>query len=174
MNDGPAPAEKRTQSDPGVAAQVVARLVELDATIAVAESVSGGRLVSALTSVPGASRVVRGAVVAYATPVKASVLGVDPVLLAEQGPVGAEVAEQLAQGVRTLLGAQVGVATTGEAGPESGSGQPVGTVHLAVCGSWGQRGARVHLEGGRAEVQDGAARAALELLLDVLGGPGSR
>lgn len=71
-------------------------------TLAVAESLTGGALSAALVSVPGASAVLRGAVVAYATPVKASLLGVDPGLLAAHGPVDPEVARQMARGVRPL------------------------------------------------------------------------
>ncbi|MGB7980132.1 MAG: CinA family protein [Candidatus Nanopelagicales bacterium] len=154
-----------------LAAEVVDRLAALGASIAVAESVTGGRVASALTGVSGASTVLRGAVVAYATDVKASVLGVDPQLLAERGPVCSEVALAMAAGVRDLLGATMGVATTGEAGPQSGSGQPVGTVHIAVAGSAGPRSVALHLDGDRAAIQTGSTRAALALLAEVLGDP---
>jgi nicotinamide-nucleotide amidase len=125
--------------------------------------------VASLTSIPGSSAVVRGAVVAYATDVKSSVLGVDPVLLAELGPVCAEVAEQMALGVRDLLGSTYGVSTTGEAGPDSASGRPVGTVHLAVVGPQGTSSRELAMAGGRAEIQEGAVAGALRMLAEQCG-----
>ena len=101
--------------------------------MATAESLTGGLVCAALTDVPGASAVVRGAVVAYATELKAQVLGVDPDLLATGGAVQAEVARQMATGVCRVLGADVGVATTGVAGPDPQDGHPVGTVFVAVA-----------------------------------------
>lgn len=140
-------------------------LLESDgATVATAESVSGGGLVASMTSVPGSSAVVRGSVVAYATDVKASVLGVDSAVLGEQGPVCAEVAEQMARGVRDLLNSTYGVSTTGEAGPDSASGRPVGTVFVAVASSRGTMTRRLELSGGRDQVQEGAVEGALSLL----------
>ena len=112
-------------------ADLIARLAADGATVATAESITGGRLVASLTSVPGSSAVVRGSVVAYATDVKTSMLGVDPVLLAELGAVCAEVAEQMAAGVRDRLRATYGVSTTGEAGPDSASG----TARWGPCSS---------------------------------------
>ncbi len=152
-----------------LAQEVVARLGALDATLAVAESVTGGRIASALTGVAGASNVLRGAVVAYSTEIKGTVLGVSPQLLAERGPVCSEVAVAMAAGIRRLMGASFAVATTGEAGPLSGSGQQVGTVHVAVSGPTGSRNVGLHLEGDRAAIQAGSTRAALGLLAEVLG-----
>ena len=81
-------------------------------TVAVAESLTGGEVVSALVSVPGASAVVVGGVVAYATRIKAQVLGVDERRLERTGPVDGGVAEQMASGVAALMGADLGLATT--------------------------------------------------------------
>jgi nicotinamide-nucleotide amidase len=103
-------------------------------TLAVAESLTGGQLAAALTAVPGASAVFRGSVTAYATDLKASVLGVDAALLAKHGAVHEEVARQMAGGVRRLCGADLGVATTGVAGPDPQDGRPVGTVFVACAG----------------------------------------
>jgi nicotinamide-nucleotide amidase len=114
--------------------QVLSRARYLRLTIAVAESLTGGQLAAAITAVPGASAVFRGSVTAYATDLKASVLGVDAVLLAEAGAVDAEVARQMAAGVRRVCRADVGVATTGVAGPQPQDGRPVGTVFVAVAG----------------------------------------
>lgn len=103
-------------------------------TIAVAESLTGGLLAAAITGVPGASAVFRGSVTAYATDLKASILGVDANLLDEVGAVHAEVARQMAIGVRRLCGADIGIATTGVAGPLPQDGRPVGTVFVSVAG----------------------------------------
>ena len=102
-------------------------------TVAIAESLTGGLLAAAITSVPGASAVLRGSVTAYATDIKASVLGVDADLLAREGAVHAEVARQMAAGVRRLLGATVGLAATGVAGPTEQDGKPVGLVYIGYA-----------------------------------------
>ncbi|MDH6576514.1 CinA family protein [Kitasatospora sp. MAP5-34] len=135
------------------------------ATLAVAESLTGGLLAATLVDVPGASASFRGSVTAYATEVKASVLGVDEGLLAVRGPVHPVVARQMAEGVRRLLGATYGLSTTGVAGPEPQDGQPVGTVHLAVAGPTGSLVASPLLSGCRATIRETAVVAALELLL---------
>ncbi|MFJ2868102.1 CinA family protein [Kitasatospora sp. NPDC087314] len=134
-------------------------------TLAVAESLTGGLLAAALVDVPGASATFRGSVTAYATELKASVLGVDEGLLAVYGPVHPLVAGQMAEGVRRLLGATYGLATTGVAGPDPQDGQPVGTVHLAVAGPEGTLVSSPRLSGGRARIRHGAVTAALELLV---------
>ncbi|MFJ3218746.1 CinA family protein [Kitasatospora sp. NPDC086801] len=134
-------------------------------TLAVAESLTGGLLAAALVDVPGASATFRGSVTAYATELKASVLGVDEGLLAVYGPVHPVVAGQMAEGVRRLLGATYGIATTGVAGPDPQDGQPVGTVHLAVAGPEGTLVSSPRLSGGRARIRHGAVTAALELFV---------
>lgn len=118
----------------GLAELVLAQARRLRLTIAVAESLTGGQLAAAFTAVPGASAVFRGSVTAYATDLKASVLGVDAVLLASSGAVHPEVARQMADGVRRVCRADLGLATTGVAGPEPQDGHPVGTVFVAVSG----------------------------------------
>lgn len=118
-------------------AGVVAALAGRGETLACAESLTGGLLTAAVVGVPGASAVFRGGIVAYATDLKATLLGVDPVLLAERGPVDPDVAAQMADGTRTRLGATWGVSTTGVAGPQPQGGQPVGRVYLAVTGGPG-------------------------------------
>ena len=130
-------------------------------TVAVAESLTGGQVVSALVDVPGASAVVRGGVVAYATDVKRDVLRVDAALLAAEGAVHPEVARQMASGIATLLGADVGVATTGVAGPDPQDGVAVGTVSIAVR-TPAADAVRTHVfAGDRASIRAQATRAAL-------------
>src|SRR5664279_3178348 len=121
------------------AADLVARLTVAGETVAVAESLTGGLVAAALTDIPGASVVVRGGVLAYSTDLKAQVLGVDEGLLARVGAVDAEVAEQMARGVRLLMSSTYGLATTGVAGPDQVDGKPVGTVYVAVAGQGSAR-----------------------------------
>lgn len=121
-----------------LAARVVAELSRRGLTIAVAESLTGGLVVAELVGVPGASAVVRGGVVAYATELKSSLLGVDVALLAAKSPIDPEVAKQMAEGVRWRLGhhgvpADIGLATTGVAGPEPQDGHPVGEVWIGLA-----------------------------------------
>ncbi|NHA67799.1 CinA family protein [Phycicoccus flavus] len=146
------------------ARDVVRDLAAAGWTVAGAESLTGGLVTAALTSVPGASAVVRGGVVSYATDVKASVLGVDAGLLAERGAVDPDVARGMAEGVRRLLGATFGVATTGVAGPEPADGKPVGEVHVAVAGPAGTRAERRMFSGGREEIRRQTVDAVLLLL----------
>ena len=154
----------------GTAAEdLVARLTTAGQTVAVAESLTGGLVAAALTEVPGASVVVRGGVVAYATELKARVLGVDAVLLAQRGAVDADVAGQMASGVRSLMGATYGLATTGVAGPDEADGKPVGTVYVAVVGPDSSRVRALSLSGDRGQVRALSVLAALALLAEELG-----
>jgi nicotinamide-nucleotide amidase len=115
-----------------LATEILHMLAETGKTVATAESLTGGLVAAALTDVPGASAAFRGGVIAYATELKAQLLAVDAGLLATHGAVYAPVAAAMADGVRTRLGATIGIATTGVAGPDPQDGQPPGTVHIAV------------------------------------------
>lgn len=115
------------------AAEVVGRLTRAGLTVAAAESLTGGLLVAELIAVPGASAVVRGGVVAYATELKSALLGVDAALLAASGPIHPEVARQMASGVRERLGADIGISTTGVAGPDPQDGHQPGEVWLGFA-----------------------------------------
>ena len=154
---------------PTTAADLVARLRAAGKTVAVAESLTGGLVAAALTDIPGASVVVRGGVLAYATDVKAHVLGVNEVLLAQVGAVDADVAEQMASGVRSLMGATYGLATTGVAGPDRVDGKPVGTVYVAVVGPGSSRVKALSLSGDRGDIRADSVLAALTLLAEELG-----
>ena len=157
--------------------EVVALLTGAGRTVAVAESLTGGLVLASLVSVPGASAVVRGGVVAYATDVKARLLGVDRGLLDLEGAVHPEVAREMALGVVSLVGADYGVATTGVAGPDPQDGRPVGEAHVGVAAAGGRTHvATVELDPalGREGIRWGAAVAALEALLLVARGDLSR
>lgn len=156
------------------AASVLDELGRRKWTLAIAESLTGGALSAEIVSVAGASMVFRGAVVAYATPVKTTLLGVDAALLAAEGAVHPDVALQMAEGVCHAVAvdgraADVGLSTTGIAGPGSPDGQPVGTVHIGVATPTVNATMTVHLEGDRAQIRGAAVDAALSALLEVLG-----
>lgn len=139
-------------------------LVGRAATVVVAESLTGGLVAAELAAVPGASRAFRGSVTAYATELKHDILGVDAALLAERGAVDADVAREMAEGVRDRLGADWGLATTGVAGPAPQDGQPVGTVFVAVAGPSGAVVAPLRLTGDRGTIRRATVAAVLELL----------
>ena len=159
-----------TSSDAGrnAVTDLVERLIRSRRTVAVAESLTGGLVMAALTSVPGASATVRGGVVAYATQVKREVLGVDGDLLDAKGAVDAEVAMQMADGVREAIGADFGVATTGVAGPDGQDGKAPGVVFVAVSTPFGRWHRELLIEGDRDGIRTRSSIAALELLTDVL------
>jgi nicotinamide-nucleotide amidase len=148
-----------------VADRVITLLTARGQTVAVAESLTGGLLAAALTGVPGASAVFRGAIVAYATSLKATLLDVPRPLLDHRGAVSREVAAAMAEGVRARLGATFGAATTGVAGPDPAEGKPVGTVHIAVSAAGGTSVNSLTLAGGRDEVRQATVGEALGLLL---------
>lgn len=152
------------------AARAIKELTAAGRSVAVAESLTGGLVSAALTSVPGASAVVRGGVVSYATDTKHTVLGVDDFLLRAGGPVQAEVARQMAHGVRRVLGADLGIATTGAAGPDPQGSAPVGRVFIAVAWESGDDVRILSLIGSRDEIRSATVEAALNLLMDAARG----
>ena len=151
------------------AAAAVAALRAAGATVATAESLTGGLVCATLVDVPGASDVVRGGIVAYAAEIKTTMLGVDADLIEERGTVDADVAAAMAQGACARIGATYGLATTGVAGPDSSEGKPPGTVHIAVAGPHGVVTQLLELAGDRATIRSGTVGALLSLLVATLG-----
>lgn len=151
-----------------LASWVVGVLTARGESVAVAESLTGGLVAGALTSVPGASVVFRGGIVAYATELKVALLGVPADLLARRGPVDPEVAAAMAAGVRARLGASYGLSTTGVAGPGPADGRPAGTVFVAIDGPAGRSGRGLELSGDRQEVRNETVRSVLSLLAGAL------
>lgn len=152
------------------AAQVVQRLRERAATVATAESLTAGLVCAGLADVPGASAVLRGGLITYATELKTVLLGVPASLIAKHGVVSGPCAEAMARGARERTGATYAVATTGVAGPDALEGHPAGTVHLGWASPTGQGSREVLLAGSRAEVRAEAVLAAWGLLLEALEG----
>lgn len=158
-----------TDAASGGASEVLEALRSRGWSLGVAESLTGGALASAFVAVPGASDVLRGGVVAYATELKASLLGVDAALLARDGPVHPDVAIQMARGIRIATApagglTDVGVATTGVAGPEPQDGAPVGRVYVAVVTPQRERVVEYRFTGDRTEIREEAVEAAIALL----------
>ncbi len=174
-----------------LAAEIVATAARRGVTIAIAESLTGGAVLAALVDVPGASAVLRGGVVAYATELKHTLLDVPAGLLAARGAVDPDVAEAMALGVLRRTGADLAVATTGVAGPDPQDGQSVGLVYIGIASTVGgprslsdprslserseTKGrlpvldsAMHRFEGDRAGIRAAAGRAALEALRDAL------
>jgi nicotinamide-nucleotide amidase len=157
------------EDERGVEAVVLELCRERGLTLGTAESCTGGLVAARLTSVPGASDVFRGAVVAYADEVKAGELGVSDALLAEHGAVSAPVAEAMARGARRQLGVDVAVSTTGVAGPGGGTPEkPVGLVYLHASGPAGELAVEFNLPGDREAIRGRAAVAALHLVRRLL------
>jgi nicotinamide-nucleotide amidase len=154
---------------PTLAADVVGALTEAGESVAVAESLTGGLVVASLVGVPGASAVVRGGVVAYATPIKSTLLGVDAELLASNGAVDPEVARQMAVGVRLAAAvdgvpATWGISTTGVAGPDPQDGKPVGTVYVGIARDNVSEAFGFRLDGDRAAIRAATVSELLTLL----------
>jgi nicotinamide-nucleotide amidase len=153
-----------------VAATLHAELLRRGQTLATAESLTGGALGDLVSAAPGASETYLGGVVSYATEVKVRVLGVRQETVDEHGVVSEQCAREMATGVRQLLGADLGVSTTGVAGPTEQEGKPVGTVFVAVAGPDGVACRRLELDGDRAEIRSQTCVAAATLTLETVVG----
>ncbi|MFB6184062.1 MAG: CinA family protein [Haloarculaceae archaeon] len=159
---------------PPIEERVGDALRSADATVAAAESATGGLVGSLLTDVPGSSDYFDRSVVAYSYDAKRDLLAVDRETLDEHGAVSEPVARQLAAGVRDTADTTFGVATTGIAGPEGGTAdKPVGTVFVGVAyaGPWGSGTSettvtRHEFDGTRRQLKERFARCALRELLD--------
>ncbi|WP_338145128.1 CinA family protein [Cryobacterium frigoriphilum] len=142
-------------------------------TIAVAESLTGGLLAAELIRIPGASKVVNGALVSYNTELKRTLLGVDSSILNVHGPVHPDVAKQMAIGARTHLAvggrrAEIGVSTTGVAGPLPQDGLEAGTVFIGLAKGTGSWAIPLHLTGDRDAVRTETVRRAVDAVRDLI------
>lgn len=144
-------------------------LAAAKATVATAESCTGGLIAERLTRVAGSSAYFLGGVVSYANEIKMSALGVDPSTLDRHGAVSEEVVIEMAGGARDRLAADYAIAVSGVAGPGGGTKEkPVGTVHIAVCGPGRPRHRRLRLPGDRERVRWLSSQWALDLLRRIL------
>ncbi|MDA9913021.1 CinA family protein [Candidatus Nanopelagicales bacterium] len=133
-------------------------------TIAVAESLTGGEVLAALTAVPGASSVVRGGAVAYQNSVKTAVLGVSATALSTSGAVSQVVVSQMARGVAAVCAADIGLATTGVAGPGPEGGVAAGSYWVGIWRAGSHREALERVVGDRASVRQAAVLDGLTML----------
>jgi nicotinamide-nucleotide amidase len=158
----------------GLAEQRVADVVGLlrarGQTVATAESLTAGLVAAALTTVPGASVVVRGGLVVYATDLKASLAGVPTELLDRHGAVHPDVALALATGARRACGADWGVGLTGVAGPDPQDGVAPGRVYFCLAGFAHPTGYTLDLPGDRDAVRAATVRAAIDAMYTALTG----
>lgn len=167
----PAPQESTTTegSRNALASQVLRAIAEKDWKLASAESLTGGRLADAFVNIPGASEVFLGGVITYTDAMKTRILGVDSHVLASRTAYSREVACEMARGVARLYGAQVGVSSTGVAGPGPDMGFRPGTGFVAVSTPAQSRALELSIENqGRSQVRDVFVDAALKLLLECL------
>lgn len=154
-----------------LARAVVQRAVSARRTLATAESLTGGLLGAAITTVAGASEVYRGGFITYATDLKATLAGVDPQMLGRAGAVAAGTAEALARGAALRCGADLGLGLTGVAGPAEQEGHPAGTVFLGWYAESASGHRLVRLGGDRPSIRAGAVAAALTTALELLDTP---
>src|SRR3982751_2487950 len=150
----------RTSREPD-AVEALALLGSAGASLATAESLTGGRLAAVVTAVPGASTSYVGGFVTYSEALKESLLGVPHDLVERYGVVSAECVRAMAAGCRQATGATYALATTGVAGPELQEGKPVGTVFVAIAGPDGVSALTMELVGDRHQIQDRTCREAL-------------
>ena len=151
-----------------LSAEVLTRLA--GKRLATAESLTGGGIGQAITSVSGASAVFAGGIISYTNEVKHKVLGVPMDILDKCGPVSGPVAKAMAQGARKVLGADVAVAVTGLAGPGGDEfGNPVGTVFIGYADEHTAFARECHFSGSREEIREQTICAALRLVLEQAG-----
>jgi len=152
------------------ATELVELLKDARATVATAESLTGGRLAARMSEAPGSSEIFMGGAVTYATEAKVKVLGVPEQVVDEHGVVSGECARAMAEGVRRLLGSTYGVSTTGVAGPDRQEDKPVGTVFVGVAGPDGTDVVPLALEGDRDSITAETVLAAVEALVAAVAG----
>jgi nicotinamide-nucleotide amidase len=160
---------RRMEPFPPVAGDVVRVLAERGLTLATAESLTGGGGGALVTSVPGSSAAYVGGVIAYASRLKVQLLGVPDDVVEQFGVVSARCAQAMAEGVRRTLAADLGVSTTGVAGPDPQEGKPAGLVYVAVADRQGHEVRELRVDGDRAAVRRATAEAALRLVRDRMG-----
>lgn len=160
-----------TEDQRDLAAVVLEMCEARNLHIGVAESCTGGLLGARLTAIPGSSTVVEGGVISYSNAVKMRLVGVREATLEQYGAVSEQTAQEMASGVRALLGVEIGVAITGVAGPAGGTPEkPVGLVWIAVDFAGKVRAIGPRLIGDRAEIRYRATQAALDLVRRMVAG----
>jgi nicotinamide-nucleotide amidase len=146
---------------------IIGLLTEKQATVSVAESMTGGELAAALSSGPGSGTVFPGGVTVYSIPAKKAFLGIHDEIIDEHGPVSPEVAEAMSVAVMSRLNTTFGIAVTGNAGPTSDlDGKPVGLVYIALAGPDGPKVREHRFNVDRSEIRKRTVHLALNWLRD--------
>lgn len=148
-----------------LAQELVEKLTKRGLTCATAESCTGGVAAAAITAVPGASKVFLGGAVTYTNATKERILSVDPDILETYSAISREAASAMALGVRNLTGADIGVAITGNAGPEASEGKPVGMVFVSISSRQYSAVTQMSIMGSRDAIRRRAADTALAAVL---------
>jgi nicotinamide-nucleotide amidase len=157
----------RPVAEPSGPAGIVSLLAARGLTLATAESLTAGLVAATLADVPGCSAVLQGGVVAYQVGIKRTVLGVPEDALAA-GVVSESVARAMAEAARRVLDSDIGIGTTGVAGPDPHEGAPVGSVWIAVAAAGGTRSRHLVLSGDRTQIRRQTVAACWELLAEML------
>ena len=145
--------------------ELIKMLLDKKATVATAESCTGGMVAARLTSVSGASGAFKYGAVTYCNEAKNIMLGVSTETLSEHGAISAETAKEMAEGIRKVINADIGVSVTGNAGPGAAEEKPVGLVYIGVSSENYSAVLKNHFEGDRVSVREQAADSALLLAL---------
>ena len=149
--------------------QLFDRLEDNGLTISVAESCTGGMICNLITNTPGSSRYFMGGVVSYSNESKIDILGVDKDLIIKYGAVSKQVASQMAKGVRRITNADIGISTTGIAGPEGGTPEkPVGLCYIGISTGNSTNARKFIFQGNRLQIKKSATNQAIENLLSIL------
>lgn len=149
------------------AAEANRHLLEEGMTLGSVESFTGGLFASTITAVPGASKIYKGGYITYATEEKIKILSIPESLINQFGVVSKEIAYHMANNARQLLGVDVCVSFTGNAGPDAMEGKPVGEVHIGIATASSAQIYSLNLEGDRKSIQSQAVEFALKKLISL-------
>lgn len=145
--------------------KLVKTLLDKKATVSTAESCTGGMVASRITSVSGASAAFKYGTVTYSNEAKHTAIGVSTKTLSEHGAISAETAKEMAEGVRKILGADIGVSVTGNAGPSAAENKPIGLVFIGISSENYSAVIENHFSGDRLSIREQAVDTALTLAL---------
>ena len=146
--------------------ELVHTLLKQHQTIATCESVTAGLFAAAIAAVPHASNTLQGGVIAYQNHIKEQIVGVKKETIMTHGVISAECVKEMAVSVKEMFGSDIGVAFSGNAGPDTMEGKPVGCVWVGISDEFGVEGYELQLSGTRNEVRQRCVVEACRLILD--------
>ena len=151
-----------------LAHELIQKLSQRYLTISVAESLTGGLVAASLTQIPGASAVFKGGIIAYRDEIKQKVLKVDPALITKFTSISEPVAQSMATNVREIMNTDIGIATTGVAGPDKSDGFAPGIVFVAISIGDHKICQKLELVGDRTQIRDQSVNEIFKLTLSQL------